>query len=93
VTGDAAAGAHSSSERLNLYDGALPHVGASQAISTAWLIGVARHKLIDRWRRLQREDRSLQAVASSEAVTGRRRGRGRPGGVDDQGAAFYLGQH
>jgi RNA polymerase sigma-70 factor (ECF subfamily) len=32
-------------------------------ISTAWLIGVARHKLVDHWRRLAREERSLSAVA------------------------------
>jgi len=31
-------------------------------ISTAWLVGIARHKLIDHWRRLAREERSLQAV-------------------------------
>ncbi|MGO9196811.1 MAG: RNA polymerase sigma factor [Acidimicrobiales bacterium] len=37
-------------------------------ISTAWLIGVARHKLIDHWRKLQREDRNLRAVASSETT-------------------------
>jgi RNA polymerase sigma-70 factor (ECF subfamily) len=32
-------------------------------LSTGWLIGVARHKLIDHWRRLAREERSLSAVA------------------------------
>jgi RNA polymerase sigma-70 factor (ECF subfamily) len=32
-------------------------------ISTAWLIGVARHKLVDHWRRQAREERSLSAVA------------------------------
>ena len=28
----------------------------------AWLIGVARHKLVDHWRRLAREERSLALV-------------------------------
>jgi RNA polymerase sigma-70 factor, ECF subfamily len=32
-------------------------------MSTAWLIGVARHKLVDHWRRQAREERSLSAVA------------------------------
>jgi RNA polymerase sigma-70 factor (ECF subfamily) len=32
-------------------------------LSTAWLIGVARHKLVDHWRRQAREERSLSAVA------------------------------
>ena len=32
-------------------------------ISIGWLIGVARHKLVDHWRRLAREERSLSAVA------------------------------
>jgi RNA polymerase sigma-70 factor, ECF subfamily len=36
-------------------------------LSTAWLIGVARHKLVDHWRRREREERSLRAV-DAEAV-------------------------
>jgi RNA polymerase sigma-70 factor (ECF subfamily) len=32
-------------------------------LSAAWLVGVARHKLADHWRRQAREDRGLQAVA------------------------------
>ena len=32
-------------------------------LSTAWLIGVARHKLVDHWRRLERERRALSVVA------------------------------
>ena len=35
-------------------------------ISTAWLVGIARHKLIDHWRRLAREERSLQTVGDEE---------------------------
>lgn len=31
--------------------------------STAWLVGVARHKLVDHWRRQAREERRLKAVA------------------------------
>ncbi len=31
-------------------------------VSIAWLVGVARHKLVDHWRRLEREQRSLAAV-------------------------------
>ena len=32
-------------------------------LTTAWLIGVARHKLVDHWRRGEREQRSLAVVA------------------------------
>jgi hypothetical protein len=34
-------------------------------VSTAWLVGVARHKLVDHWRRLGREQRSLAAAEAS----------------------------
>ena len=33
-------------------------------IDTGWLVGVARHKLVDHWRRAEREQRSLRAVAA-----------------------------
>jgi RNA polymerase sigma-70 factor, ECF subfamily len=33
-----------------------------EAVSIGWLIGVARHKLVDHWRRLAREERLLRAV-------------------------------
>ncbi|MDQ6615287.1 MAG: RNA polymerase sigma factor [Actinomycetota bacterium] len=41
-------------------------------MSTAWLVGVARHKLADHWRRLAREDRGLGAgdVAGVAGVAG-----------------------
>ena len=32
-------------------------------LTIAWLIGVARHKLVDHWRRRERETRALTAVA------------------------------
>jgi RNA polymerase sigma-70 factor (ECF subfamily) len=31
-------------------------------LTVAWLIGVARHKLVDHWRRREREDRAFRAV-------------------------------
>jgi len=34
------------------------------SLSTAWLLGIARHKLVDYWRRLGREERSLRSLAS-----------------------------
>ena len=34
-----------------------------QMVTVAWLIGIARHKLVDHWRRQERENRRLQAVA------------------------------
>ena len=33
-------------------------------VSTGWLIGTARHKLVDHWRRSGREARGLQVVAA-----------------------------
>jgi RNA polymerase sigma-70 factor, ECF subfamily len=35
--------------------------------TTAWLVGVARHKLVDHWRRQEREDRSLRLVHNPDA--------------------------
>ena len=35
-------------------------------IDTAWLIAVARHKLVDHWRARSREDRRLEAVLAAE---------------------------
>ena len=37
--------------------------GAVVDLATAWLIGVARHKLVDHWRRQERERRALSVVA------------------------------
>jgi RNA polymerase sigma-70 factor (ECF subfamily) len=37
-------------------------------IDVAWLIGVARHKLVDHWRRLAREERNLRAVEGPAEV-------------------------
>jgi RNA polymerase sigma-70 factor (ECF subfamily) len=34
-------------------------------LSVAWLIGVARHKLVDHWRRQARQERLLRAVGGS----------------------------
>jgi RNA polymerase sigma-70 factor, ECF subfamily len=37
-------------------------------VNTAWLVGVARHKLVDHWRRLEREQRSVAAAAAEGAA-------------------------
>jgi RNA polymerase sigma-70 factor (ECF subfamily) len=42
--------------------------------TVAWLIGTARHKLVDHWRRREREERSLRLVEGGGGVDG---------GVDD----------
>lgn len=34
--------------------------------TTAWLIGIARHKLVDHWRRREREQRNLASTVSAE---------------------------
>ncbi len=36
--------------------------GTASDLTIAWLVGVARHKLVDHWRRKEREERSLGAV-------------------------------
>jgi RNA polymerase sigma-70 factor, ECF subfamily len=36
--------------------------GASDLVTVPWLIGVARHKLVDHWRRRAREERALSNV-------------------------------
>src|SRR5262249_57394009 len=41
--------------------------GPGAPVSTAWLVGVARHKLSDHWRRQAREQRALHAVAADPA--------------------------
>lgn len=35
-----------------------------RSLSTAWLLGIARHKLVDYWGRLGREERSLRSLAA-----------------------------
>ncbi len=37
-------------------------------VSIPWLVGVARHKLVDHWRRLAREERSLSLVEAPGAT-------------------------
>jgi RNA polymerase sigma-70 factor (ECF subfamily) len=41
--------------------------GSLPEVSVAWLVGVARHKLVDYWRRQEREQRSLTAAEQSVA--------------------------
>lgn len=38
--------------------------------SIGWLVGIARHKLVDHWRAAEREARGLQVVGAAEQVTG-----------------------
>jgi RNA polymerase sigma-70 factor, ECF subfamily len=46
---------------------AVAATGQAQApdVSVAWLVGVARHKLVDHWRRVAREERTLTAIESA----------------------------
>jgi RNA polymerase sigma-70 factor (ECF subfamily) len=37
-------------------------------VTLPWLIGVARHKLVDHWRRQAREERHLETVASQSGL-------------------------
>jgi RNA polymerase sigma-70 factor (ECF subfamily) len=38
-------------------------------VGIPWLIGVARHKLVDHWRAVEREERGLRLVSDSTATT------------------------
>lgn len=39
-------------------------------VTVGWLVGVARHKLVDHWRRVGREQRGLAAVGLERAESG-----------------------
>ena len=41
--------------------------GSAPRVDVPWLIGVARHKLVDHWRRQEREQRNLRVVAAEPA--------------------------
>lgn len=41
--------------------------GYGEEVTVAWLIGIARHKLADHWRREEREQRHLAAFAAEPA--------------------------
>jgi RNA polymerase sigma-70 factor (ECF subfamily) len=38
-------------------------------VTTGWLIGIARHKLVDHWRRAERDERRLSAVGDEPTMT------------------------
>ena len=40
--------------------------GRSDSLSVAWLIGVARHKLVDHWRRTARHERGLRSLGGDD---------------------------
>jgi RNA polymerase sigma-70 factor (ECF subfamily) len=42
--------------------------GTAPVVSVAWLIGIARHKLVDHWRREAREERSLRLAHSGDVL-------------------------
>jgi RNA polymerase sigma-70 factor (ECF subfamily) len=42
--------------------------GTVADVTTAWLIGIARHKLVDHWRRVERDQRRLVAVAEEPST-------------------------
>lgn len=44
--------------------------GPPPAADVAWLYGIARHKLIDHWRRLERDERRLRLVGARTAEDG-----------------------
>jgi RNA polymerase sigma-70 factor, ECF subfamily len=44
--------------------------GQVRELTVAWLVGVARHKLVDHWRRLGREQRGLAALEAQGTDAG-----------------------
>ncbi len=59
---------------------------AGEVVDVAWLIGVARHKLVDHWRAQARNDRKLAMAHSSELT----RGVDEDGSIDPGLAATVL---
>jgi RNA polymerase sigma-70 factor (ECF subfamily) len=47
----------------------LAAVGAAGQVTPGWLIGTARHKLVDHWRRREREERSLRLLEGDAGTT------------------------
>jgi RNA polymerase sigma-70 factor, ECF subfamily len=45
------------------------HEPGPPPLNVAWLIGVARHKLVDHWRDREREQRGLRSVYSGQPTT------------------------
>lgn len=45
------------------------HRGPPPPLTPAWLLGVARHKLVDHWRRREREERGLRLLQDSDVAT------------------------
>ncbi len=43
--------------------------GTVAEVTVAWLVGIARHKLVDHWRRRAREERKLAAVQAEPEPT------------------------
>jgi RNA polymerase sigma-70 factor (ECF subfamily) len=39
------------------------HRSVVRDVTVGWLIGIARHKLVDHWRRVERDERRLNAIA------------------------------
>ena len=60
---------------------------AVPSLSVGWLVGVARHKLVDHWRRQAAEDRRLEAVAQ---VAGQPDGRVDAAELDERRALATL---
>ena len=42
--------------------------GATDTVNVTWLIGIARHKLVDHWRQQEREQRHLYRVGVTDEV-------------------------
>jgi len=60
---------------------------AVPSLTVGWLVGVARHKLVDHWRRQAAEERRLEAVAH---VTGETELRVDPAELDERRALATL---
>ena len=66
--GDAAVAEDLAAETFLAACGAIER-GQLSEVTVGWLIGIARHKLADHWRREERHERHLRAVADLAATT------------------------
>jgi len=61
-------------------------------VTIAWLVGIARHKLVDHWRRVERDERNLRAVGEDAAVNAGTAGDPWDAQLDELAARDVLGE-
>lgn len=66
---------------------------AVETVTIAWLVGIARHKLVDHWRRTEREERRLVAVEAEPRPPPETDGEAQLDSLATQDVLADLGEH